>query len=577
MSQGLTSMNYYMFFGGTNLGDTAANNITTTYDYNAPIREWGGVDKRYDAVRAIGLMLQEQGPKLCRAVTDHSIVESTDNKDVNFWVRRAKDGSRYIFMDTEQGDAPRKGTAKLQFENGDETVINYDLQPWDFKILYMPTDSPPVWLPKAAPPIDRPDASDIPGPIKITQAMQKDDGGPKSFKPLQAGQMLEDAGIYGSQFVFYRSTISKGSAPIPEDGLSLSLKMSAADAAIAKVGDEIIVKPTNKDAILHLDAKQLDSASVQPTILYECTGHENGGLGMETKRGISDWRVTNGKSSPHAVKDWRSKEVSSLDDTSGIAVDVDDSGWDKADVTPEFGNLGENKSACFRATVDLGDADPRTHPMQLNCGMIDDEGVVYVNGQKVGESHDWSEPQTFDVSSALKSGKNVIAIVVHNGNGPGGLSRGVELEPKGEASPINATWEISDQPQGVAEKWWSPKLNDGGWKLVDLSADAVATQPKALLTWYRMNFELPESKPGIWYPWKIKLEGNGNGFIYLNDHQLGRYWQVGPQREYFLPECWLNFGKGKTNVVTLCLRPTTDGSTLKSADVSPYAEWAEKR
>ncbi len=307
MSQGITSMNYYMFFGGTNLADTAAHGICTTYDYNAPIREWGGVDKRYDAVRAIGMMLQEQGPKLCRAVTDHTSVLTTDDKDVNFWVRRAQDGSRYIFMDTEQGTSPRKGTAKLQFESGDETVVNYDLQPWDFKILYMPTDSPPVWLPKPAPPIDRPDASQIPGPIKITEAMQKDDGGPKSFEPLKAGAMMEDAGIYGSQFVFYRSKITKGEAPIPPDGLALSLKMSADDAAIAKVGDEVIVKPNNKDQILHLDAKQLDSATVEPTILYECTGHENGGNAMETKRGISGWRVTNGSSSPHAVKDWHPK------------------------------------------------------------------------------------------------------------------------------------------------------------------------------------------------------------------------------------------------------------------------------
>src|SRR2546423_2736329 len=61
MAQGITSMNYYMFFGGTNFGDWNGHNITTTYDYDAPIREWGGVDKRYAAVRAVGLMLQEHG------------------------------------------------------------------------------------------------------------------------------------------------------------------------------------------------------------------------------------------------------------------------------------------------------------------------------------------------------------------------------------------------------------------------------------------------------------------------------------------------------------------------------------
>jgi hypothetical protein len=75
----------------------------------------------------------------------------------------------------------------------------------------------------------------------------------------------------------------------------------------------------------------------------------------------------------------------------------------------------------------------------------------------------------------------------------------------------------------------------------------------------------------------LLLDSSGNGFIYLNGHPLGRYWDVGPQREYYLPECWLNFGAGKTNTVTLCLRPTEQGAVLRAAEVSPYADYAERR
>ena len=168
MASGITSMNYYMFFGGTNLGDWAGHDITTSYDYDAPIREWGGVDKRYAAVQAIGLMLQEHGAKLARAVLDKSQVLESSDKDVHFVVRRAIDGSKYIFVTTEQRSGPRKGSAKIQFENGDETVVEYSLDPYGAKILYMPTDSPPVWLPKPAPDVDRP--TDLPGPIAISEA-----------------------------------------------------------------------------------------------------------------------------------------------------------------------------------------------------------------------------------------------------------------------------------------------------------------------------------------------------------------------------------------------------------------------
>jgi hypothetical protein len=78
-------------------------------------------------------------------------------------------------------------------------------------------------------------------------------------------------------------------------------------------------------------------------------------------------------------------------------------------------------------------------------------------------------------------------------------------------------------------------------------------------------------------PWKVRLDAVGNGFLYLNGHPLGRWWQVGPQREYYLPECWLNFGPGKTNVLTISLRPTNDGAAVKSAVVGVYENQSEMR
>jgi hypothetical protein len=92
-----------------------------------------------------------------------------------------------------------------------------------------------------------------------------------------------------------------------------------------------------------------------------------------------------------------------------------------------------------------------------------------------------------------------------------------------------------------------------------------------------MEFALPPTPADVWVPWRLLLDCSGNGFIYLNGHALGRYWDVGPQREYYLPECWLDFGAGKTNVLALCLRPTEKGADLRAAEVSPYANFAERR
>ncbi len=56
--------------------------------------------------------------------------------------------------------------------------------------------------------------------------------------------------------------------------------------------------------------------------------------------------------------------------------------------------------------------------------------------------------------------------------------------------------------------------------------------------------------------------------MWLNGHDIGRHWEIGPQREYYLPECWLRSG-GK-NVLMLGLRQTVNGAVIRAAEVSPY-------
>src|SRR5262249_34252777 len=141
------------------------------------------------------------------------------------------------------------------------------------------------------------------------------------------------------------------------------------------------------------------------------------------------------------------------------------------------------------------------------------------------------------------------------------------------------------QLEGTTHKWWHGETS-ADWTTVALDTKKVVERkgkdcppgsPQALATWYRMEFNLATPPPKTWLQWRLLLNSSGNGFIYLNDHMLGRYWEAGPQREYYLPECWLNFGPGKTNVVALCLRPTTNGAELRAAEVLPYAEYAERR
>jgi hypothetical protein len=298
---------------------------------------------------------------------------------------------------------------------------------------------------------------------------------------------------------------------------------------------------------------------------------------MEEKRGIAGWITTLGNAPRQVISNWKMKRITKMSDTSLTTDDVDVASWSTVDVTRGDGTLESNTLATYRATVDVTDNQLKDKQTLLRIGRIDDHGAVFVNGTKIADTHDWSQVYTFDIAPQLHVGKNTIAINVRNGDGAGGVAQGVSLEPVAESSLVNSTWEFADESTGTHEKWWSTALDDSSWKKDPFSGEAQPNSPQSLLTWHRLKFNLPDPTPNVWVPWKIRIEATGNGFLYLNDHALGRYWQIGPQREYFLPECWLKTGKGQTNVLTIALRPTEQGASVNKAEVSPYAEWAEKR
>ena len=46
----------------------------------------------------------------------------------------------------------------------------------------------------------------------------------------------------------------------------------------------------------------------------------------------------------------------------------------------------------------------------------------------------------------------------------------------------------------------------------------------------------------------------GKGVVWINGHNLGRYWSIGPTQTMYLPGCWLK--PGANDVVVLDLQPT---------------------
>jgi beta-galactosidase len=51
----------------------------------------------------------------------------------------------------------------------------------------------------------------------------------------------------------------------------------------------------------------------------------------------------------------------------------------------------------------------------------------------------------------------------------------------------------------------------------------------------------------------LDMRGWGKGYVWVNGHNLGRYWRIGPQQSLFVPSLWLK--KGNNQVIVLDLEP----------------------
>jgi beta-galactosidase len=128
-----------------------------------------------------------------------------------------------------------------------------------------------------------------------------------------------------------------------------------------------------------------------------------------------------------------------------FAPGYDDADWNviKPKTDGDTGDmfLKSAETAIYRAHVSLTADDLKNPGVQIRFTSIDDNGWVFVNNQKVGESHDWEDKPVFDIKSALHPGDNVIAVGVKNDEGEGGMNPDVNVEITGK--PMDSAWSRS--------------------------------------------------------------------------------------------------------------------------------------
>ncbi|MGO8818922.1 MAG: glycoside hydrolase family 35 protein [Terriglobia bacterium] len=125
--------------------------------------------------------------------------------------------------------------------------------------------------------------------------------------------------------------------------------------------------------------------------------------------------------------------------------------------------------------------------------------------------------------------------------------------------------------KGITERITLAGKELTGWKiyrlpLADLSTLAFTPERKPAPAFHRGTFNLETIGDTF-----LDLRGWGKGYVWVNGHNLGRYWRIGPQQSLFLPAPWLK--KEKNEVVVLDLEETSQRSLSGHAN----AFWGNER
>jgi beta-galactosidase len=122
------------------------------------------------------------------------------------------------------------------------------------------------------------------------------------------------------------------------------------------------------------------------------------------------------------------------------------------------------------------------------------------------------------LAAGLKKGKNVIRIMLWGDVPPETV----------EAFKFHSL--VDNLTEGA--KWSSRQ-----WEMPEPSKAMTGSGRPA---WYASRFKYPASAAACGKAMFVEIAGSRKGQLFLNGHNIGRFWTIGPQKLYYLPECWLD-------------------------------------
>ncbi len=489
---GATGIFPYVFVGGTHFAGWGARGQTTTYDYNAAIRENGALSAKYYAAQNLGNFIKRYGHQLINSKGGLCTFNNAPGEIVGAQ-RVSTDGTRFVFIHNSSPEQGRSGSAIVKPGKSDAGQPMYNIDQEGNKVLVKGRNKADVTISSRA-------------DLSISY----------DLAPLETKVLIIPSGLGAEKGTWWSYR-----APAPKVLPQVSFRFK--------------------------DVKQYN----------------------EDTRGL--WRpLSQGKSLP----EMRINDLRYVRYRSSFALNPDE-------VRKYMRMLFNTFSRDIISIEVNGKIAPRLFPAEKWVSEVTrqrDKSFTFLKETEYDNQ--------FDMTGLLKEGHNKVWLVYENighehgyfpmeelcGIRTAGLADGDSRINK------NLKWDYSDNLAGLDAKFTDAAFQPKNWKDVPLDTAFVLPrkgnnlQPKgkqnALFSWYRSEFKLPENAGKR--TWRLIVNASGNGYIYINGHNIGRHWEAGPQREFYIPECWLKLNKGEKNSIVLGLRQTVNGAVIRGMEIRSY-------
>lgn len=179
------------------------------------------------------------------------------------------------------------------------------------------------------------------------------------------------------------------------------------------------------------------------------------GLGMDDAAWAAVLQRERGREA--AVRDTLSRKIGTLPERDEGLVDgravwadpaLDEGGWTELRVpgTWEDAGFGGLDGVAWYRTAFMLTAEEARAGVRLSLGAIDDDDVTWINGVEAGRTSGYTAPRAYTLpASALRAGRNVIAIRVADGGGGGGITGPADrvwVETSAGRRPLAGTWKF---------------------------------------------------------------------------------------------------------------------------------------